>query len=75
VLLDQQGVYAAAGSSCSSGATEPSHVLAAMGVGPDDARASIRCSLGHTSTAADVDRALAVVPDAVAQLRRRGLAA
>jgi cysteine desulfurase len=75
VLLDQQGVYAAAGSSCSSGATEPSHVLAAMGVSADDARASIRCSLGHGSTSADVDRALAVVPDAVAQLRRRGLAA
>jgi cysteine desulfurase len=74
VLLDQQGVYAAAGSSCSSGATEPSHVLAAMGVGTDDARASIRCSLGQASTTADVDRALVVLPAAVAQLRR-GLAA
>ena len=75
VLLDQQGIYAAAGSSCSSGATEPSHVLAAMGVGPADSRASIRCSLGPTSTAADVDRALEVIPAMVARLRARGLAA
>jgi cysteine desulfurase len=69
VLLDQQGVLAAAGSSCTSGATEPSHVLAAMGLGREDALASIRLSLGYASTDADIDAALDVIPGAVAQLR------
>ena len=69
VLLDQQGLYAAAGSSCSSGATEISHVLAAMGMDRADAAASIRLSLGYASTDADVDRALHVIPATVAQLR------
>jgi cysteine desulfurase len=75
VALDHAGLCAAAGSSCSSGATEPSHVLAAMGIGRDDAIASIRLSLGFASTAADVDVALEVIPRAVAQLRRAGEAA
>jgi cysteine desulfurase len=70
VALDREGVLAAAGSSCSSGATEPSHVLAAMGLARDRALASIRLSLGFPSTDADVDRALAVLPAAVAQLRK-----
>jgi cysteine desulfurase len=69
VALDQQGVCAAAGSSCTSGATEPSHVLGAMGLSRDDALASIRLSLGYASTAADVDAALEVIPRAVEQLR------
>ena len=69
VLLDAAGVYAAAGSSCSSGATEPSHVLAAMGLARDAALSSIRLSLGYGSVDADVDVALAVVPEAVAKLR------
>jgi cysteine desulfurase len=69
VLLDQQGVLAAAGSSCTSGATEPSHVLAAMGLPRDEALASIRLSLGYASTGADVDTALDVIPRAVEQLR------
>ena len=69
VLLDQEGLYAAAGSSCSSGATEISHVLAAMGMDRARAEASIRLSLGYASTPADVDRALALIPAAVAQLR------
>jgi cysteine desulfurase len=69
LLLDQEGLYAAAGSSCSSGATEISHVLAAMGMDRSAATASIRLSLGYASTAGDVDRALAVIPAAVARLR------
>ncbi len=69
VLLDAAGVYAAAGSSCSSGATEPSHVLASMGLPRDAALSSIRLSLGYASVDADVDVALAVVPEAVAKLR------
>jgi cysteine desulfurase len=69
VLLDRDAVYAAAGSSCTSGATEPSHVLSAMGLSRDDALASIRLSLGYASTDADVDTALDVIPRAVEQLR------
>jgi cysteine desulfurase len=69
VLLDQQGLCAAAGSSCSSGATEISHVLAAMGMDRARAQSSIRLSLGYASSTADVDRALALIPAAVAQLR------
>jgi cysteine desulfurase len=69
VLLDQQGVLAAAGSSCTSGATEPSHVLAAMGLAREDALASIRLSLGYASTDGDIDTALDVITGAVAQLR------
>jgi cysteine desulfurase len=69
VLLDERGVCAAAGSSCTSGATEPSHVLAAMGLSREDALASIRLSLGYASTDADVDTALDVIPRAVEQLR------
>ena len=69
VLLDQEGVCAAAGSSCSSGATEISHVLAAMGMDHKTAASSVRLSLGYASNPADVERALAVIPAAVARLR------
>ncbi len=69
VVLDQQGICAAAGSSCSSGATEISHVLAAMGMDPAAAGASIRLSLGYATTDEDVDRALVEIPRAVTRLR------
>jgi cysteine desulfurase len=69
VALDRVGLCAAAGSSCTSGATEPSHVLAAMGVAREAALASIRLSLGYASTDADVDSALELIPRAVDQLR------
>ena len=68
-LLDEAGVCASAGSACASGAIEPSHVLTAMGIRAEDARTSVRLSLGATTTADDVDLALKVVPDAVARLR------
>ena len=69
VLLDEAGVAVSAGAACSSGAVEVSHVLTSMGLGHDEAASGIRFSLGATTTRADVDRALAVVPGAVAQLR------
>ncbi|HEX4493979.1 MAG TPA: cysteine desulfurase family protein [Acidimicrobiia bacterium] len=69
VALDQLGIEAASGSACSSGAIDPSHVLVAMGLDADLARASVRFSLGYASTAADVDAALDAVPRAVASLR------
>ena len=71
-LLDAAGVRASAASSCSSGAQDPSHVLAAMGVDRFVAQGSLRLSLGHTSTEADVDRALEVVPAAVERLCAHG---
>lgn len=67
--LDALGVYAAAGSSCSSGATEPSHVLEAMGLSRSDALASIRLSLGYASIVSDVNTAVDVIPGAVERLR------
>lgn len=70
-LLDQAGVCASAASACASGAMEPSHVLAAMGVEPERARGALRLSLGYTSTEADIDRALTVITDSVARLRQK----
>ena len=67
--LDTEGLCAAAGSLCASGATEPSYVLTAMGLSLPEAAASVRLSLGFSSTDADVDRALEVIPRAVARLR------
>jgi len=72
-LLEREGVFASAASSCSSGAMEASHVLTAMGVDDDRAKGALRLSLGWASTDADVDRALAVIPPAVEQLRRFAL--
>jgi len=69
-LLDDAGIAASAGSSCASGAMDPSHVLAACGVDRSLASGALRLSLGWCSTDADVDRALDVIPAAVAQLRR-----
>lgn len=74
VALDVDGVCAASGSACSSGAIDPSHVLLAMGTERERALASVRFSLGWASTAADVDRAIAVVPEAVARLRAHRVA-
>ncbi|MBV8984100.1 MAG: cysteine desulfurase [Acidimicrobiia bacterium] len=70
VLLDGAGVCAAAGSACQSGAIEPSHVLTAMGVPAERAMGALRLSLGSTTTEADVDLALEVIPPAVERLRR-----
>ena len=71
-LLEDAGVYASAASSCSSGAQDPSHVLAAMGYDRMLAGGSLRLSLGYETTDADIDRVLAVIPDAVARLRAYG---
>jgi len=71
VALGAEGVCASGGSSCASGALEPSHVLAAMGVDHGLAAGAIRFTLGYSTSDADVDRALDVVPAVVAALRRR----
>jgi cysteine desulfurase len=69
IALDLKGVAISGGSACHSGATEPSHVLMAMGLDKARARASLRFSLLKTATEADIDYVLGVVPEAVERLR------
>jgi cysteine desulfurase len=69
IALDLKGVAVSTGAACSSGAIEASHVLLAMGLRPDQARASIRLSLGKQTLDEDIDIALALVPETVARLR------
>ena len=69
IALDLKGLSVSTGAACSSGAIEPSHVLTAMGLAPDRARASIRFSLGKQNTADDVDFALQLIPGVVTRLR------
>ncbi|MXW61200.1 MAG: aminotransferase class V-fold PLP-dependent enzyme [Acidimicrobiaceae bacterium] len=71
-LLDAQGLRASAASSCSSGAQDPSHVLAAMGVPRELAVGSLRLSLGHSSTPGDIEAALEIIPPAVERLLSHG---
>ncbi|MFA5271935.1 MAG: cysteine desulfurase family protein [Candidatus Omnitrophota bacterium] len=70
VKLDLKGICISAGSACMSGSLEPSHVLLAMGLGEDRARASIRVSLGKYNTEKDIDRALKAITRAVFDLRK-----
>ena len=70
LLLDAQGICCSTGSACSAGVAQPSHVLLAMGADDDRARSSLRFTLGHTSTAADVDALIAALPAAVERARR-----
>jgi cysteine desulfurase len=65
LLLDRHEVACSAGSACASGAVTPSHVLVAMGRGAAEARETVRFSLGHASTGADVDAAVAAVAEAL----------
>jgi len=74
LLLDAAGVECSRGSACSAGVPQPSHVLLAMGMDPVAARSSLRLSLGHTSTRADIDRLVEVLPAVVARARRAGTA-
>jgi cysteine desulfurase len=69
IALDLKGLAVSTGAACSSGAIEPSHVLTAMGLRPDRARASLRFSLGKQNSAEDVDFALSLVPATVRHLR------
>jgi cysteine desulfurase len=69
IALDLKGLACSTGAACSSGAVEPSHVLTAIGLASDEARASLRFSLGRHTTPAEIDFALQIVPAAVEQLR------
>jgi len=69
IALDLAGINASFGAACQSGATEPSHVLLAMGLTDAEARSSLRFSLSRNTTAEDIDRALAIIPAAVQRQR------
>ena len=74
MLLDANGIECSTGSACTAGVAQPSHVLLAMGRTRQSARGSIRLTLGHTSTEADVDAALQVLPAVVERARQAALA-
>jgi cysteine desulfurase len=69
IALDIQGIAASFGAACQSGATEPSHVLLAMGLTPEEARSSLRFSLSRLTTEEEIERAMHIVAAAVARLR------
>jgi len=69
IALDLRGVACSTGAACSSGAVEPSHVLKAIGLSPEDGRSSVRFSLGRETTAAEIDFLIDVIPAAVDHLR------
>jgi cysteine desulfurase len=69
IALDLQGIACSTGAACSSGSTEPSHVLTASGLSHDDARSSLRFSLGRPTTAEEIDYAIAGIPAVVERIR------
>jgi cysteine desulfurase len=69
IALDLQGIACSTGAACSSGAVEPSHVLLAAGLTPEEARSSLRLSLGRPTTDEEIEYALAVIPGVVERLR------
>ena len=69
IALDLQGVAVSTGAACSSGSVEPSHVLLAAGLSPDEARSSLRFSLGRPTTSEEIDQAIDVIPAVVERLR------
>lgn len=73
LLLDAQGIECSTGSACTAGVAQPSHVLLAAGADPDIARGTLRFSLGHTSTAADVEAVAKAIGPAVERARTAGL--
>ena len=69
IALDLKGIACSTGAACSSGAVEPSHVLTAIGLSPEDARATLRLSLGHQNTREEIDFALETIPAVIERLR------
>jgi len=69
IALDLKGIACSTGAACSSGAVEPSHVLLALGLAPEDARATLRLSLGHQTTEEEIDFALETIPPVIERLR------
>lgn len=71
MALDLKGLACSSGSACQAGSADPSHVLLAMGLPQDKAHASLRFSLGHTTTAMEIESAIGIITDTVNQLRKR----
>jgi cysteine desulfurase len=69
IALDLQGIACSTGAACSSGSVEPSHVLAAIGLPDDEARSTLRFSLGRGTTAQDIETAVQVIPRVVRRIR------
>ncbi len=69
IALDLKGIACSTGAACSSGAVEPSHVLTALGLPPEDARATLRLSLGQQTTSEEIDCALDIIPAVIERLR------
>jgi cysteine desulfurase len=69
IALDLKGIACSTGAACSSGAVEPSHVLTAIGLTHDEARSSLRFSLGRPTTAEEIDQALRIIPAVIERLR------
>jgi cysteine desulfurase len=69
IAMDLRGIACSTGAACSSGSVEPSHVLSAIGRTPEQARSSIRLSLGRYNTAEDIDATLETLPTVVERLR------
>ncbi|MGC1830452.1 MAG: cysteine desulfurase NifS [Candidatus Acidiferrales bacterium] len=69
IALDLEGIACSTGAACSSGSIEPSHVLLMAGLSEEDARSSLRFSLGRPTSAEEIDRAISVIPSAVERLR------
>lgn len=67
--LDLEGIAVSTGSACTTGSTEPSHVLTALGYPDDEARGSLRITLGRTTTDDEVTRAAQVIPDVIERMR------
>ena len=70
IALDLRGISCSTGAACSSGAVEPSHVLTAIGLAPEDARATLRLSLGQQTTDEEIDFALETIPPVIERLRQ-----
>ncbi len=70
IALDLKGIACSTGAACSSGAVEPSHVLLALGLAPEDARATLRLSIGHQTTEDEIDFALVTIPPVIERLRQ-----
>ncbi len=70
IALDLKGIACSTGAACSSGAVEPSHVLTAIGLAPENARATLRLSLGHQTTDQEIDYALDTIPPVIERLRQ-----
>ena len=74
LALDLEGICCSVGSACTTGSTEPSHVLTAMGFPEDEARGALRLSLGRTNTPEEIERAAKVVPQTIERMRAAGAA-